>query len=303
MRSLAYAPRFSTTSQGILWMVAASFWFSIMAVTVRYLSTKMPAFEMVFFRNFGCVIMLLPWIIQHRAAIFTTQRQWKLYIYRALTGVTGMCMFFYALSLMPLTEAIALTFTVPLITTLLAVLWLGERIGIHRILAILFGFLGVLVILRPGAGVMHYASFLILATTSMWSISNILIKKLTATEPTMVIVCTMMLLMAPMAAPMAISVWETPTLELLLWCLWLGFVTNQAQFSMTKAYSKADMSAVQPFDFMRLIFTTILAYFLFNEVLDAPTAIGALMIFCSSFYIMQRTRKEEKKVIVSKPIG
>lgn len=284
-------------TQGILWMICACFWFAMMATLIRYISTDMPPFEMVFFRNLFSVIWILPWVYKFGIRNIRTKRL-KLYGYRTISGVAGMTMLFTALSIIPLTDAVALTFTVPIFTTILAIMFLGEKVGIHRWIAILIGFLGVLVILRPGSGTFQYASLLVIATTLCWSFSNIFVKKLTRTDKPKVIVFIMMVLMTPLSLPLALYVWQTPTLDQLLWLALLGWISNQAQFAMTHAYSKADMSVVLPFDFSRLIFISGLAYIFFGEVIDIWTGLGATIILASSVYVAKKEKEHKKKIPV-----
>jgi drug/metabolite transporter (DMT)-like permease len=276
--------------QGIAYMLSACFWFSIMAVLVRHLSQSVEPFVMVLFRNIGSLLFMLPWAMRYGVKnIHTTQP--KLYFMRAISAIIGMGALFYGLSLMRLTDAIALTFTTPLITTLLAILFLKETVGYHRWIALLIGFAGVLVIIRPGGDAFQLASVFILVTASCWATSNILVKKLTASDHHKVIVFIMMVIMVPLSIPLAIMQWHAVTLEQVSWMVLLGFVANQAQASMTYAYSKMDISVVQPFDFSRLVFISILAYFIFDEVLSLWTLLGASIIFGSSMYVIYRRRK------------
>jgi len=211
-----------------------------------------------------------------------------------------MSAFFYSISIIPLTDAIALTFAVPLITTFLASIFLGEKVGIHRWMALFIGFLGVIVIVRPGHSGFQSASLIVLVATISWSISNILIKKLSHTDHPRAMVFIMMLIMTPLTLPGALYVWQPPHINEIMWLILLGLFTNEAQFCMNKAYKNSEMSVVMPLDFSRLIFTTIFAYLFFAEIIDIWTLLGSLIIFSSSIYIanrearMRRRRKTEE---------
>lgn len=289
----AYISSHSYETQAVMLMLVACFWFSVMAILIRYISFDLPPFEMVFFRNLFSVVCITPWIWKMGFKNLRSTR-WDLYSYRAISGVAGMTMLFYALSIIPLTDAISLTFTVPLITTLLAIIFLGEKVSYKQWVAILTGFLGVMVILRPNGGEFNYAYLLVIITTFSWSASNIFIKKLTITDNPKLIVILMTLIMTPLSLPMALTVWQAPTVEQLGLLFALGWVSNQAQITMTKAYSKADMNIVLPFDFSRLVFITTFAYFFFGEVIDAMTVVGACIIFMSSLYIVKIKKKTSK---------
>lgn len=289
--------KLSNEMQGILLMLKACFWFAIMASIIRHVSQTMPPFEMVFFRNVFSVVCILPWAWKFGFKNIRTKRI-KLYLMRTISGVAGMTMLFYSISIIPLTQTIALTFTVPIFTTILAIFFLNERVGWHRWAAIIVGFIGVLIIVRPGAEAFHYGSLLVIATTCCWSVSNILVKKLTDTDDSKTIVFLMMLFMTPFSLPLALTVWQAPTLIEICWLFALGWISNQAQFAMTSAYSKTDINVVLPFDFSRLVFISIIAYIFFGEIIDIYTAIGAFIIFASSVYVARVERRRRKKILI-----
>jgi drug/metabolite transporter (DMT)-like permease len=278
---------YSEKTQSILFMISGTLWFSIMTAIVRYLSDEMDVMEIAFFRNAFALFFMVPWLLQAGVGSIGTSKLW-LYGWRGLNGMVAMVLWFTALQKLPLPEAVSLSFTTPLFTTLAAMIFLHEKVGIHRWAALLAGFAGTVFILRPGMENFNQASLLVLAATVLWSVSNILIKQLTRTESPHTIVFYMTLMMTPVSLPMALLHWKTPDLRQILWLVALAAVANLAQISISKAYSKADMSVVQPFDFMRLIFVSLIAYFAFNEVLDLQTLLGALIIVGSTVYISHR---------------
>lgn len=285
--------------QGILHMITACFWFALMATMIRHVSQTMPPFEMVFFRNLFSVIIALPWAYKIGFKNIKTTR-WSLYIYRTISGVIAMSMLFYSISIIPLTDAIALTFVVPISSTILAIIFLKEKVDMYRWMAIGIGFIGVLFILRPGGDSFHYASLFVLVTAICWSVSNILVKKLTNTDDAKTIVFIAMVMMTPFSLPLAIPSWQEPTFTEILWLIALGWTSNQAQISMAHAYSKSDINVVLPFDFSRLVFITIFAYVFFSEVIDKWTAIGAIIIFTSSVYVARKEKNRRmKKALVN----
>jgi drug/metabolite transporter (DMT)-like permease len=281
--------------QGILWMVYASFWFAVMTTIIRHLSTELGTFQMVFLRNILCVTLMLPWFITVGHQHMHPKQPWKLYGYRSLSGLLGMWGIFYAIRYIPLTEAIALTFTVPLFTTIMAMLFLKEKVDYHRWIGIIIGFVGVLVILRPGSSSFQIAALLVIGAAFTWSISNILVKKITSSDPPKIILFIMMLIMTPLALPTALIDWQPLDVNNLLWVLALAFVTNQAQGALIYAYRATDINIVMPYDFSRLVFITILAYLLFDEIIDLPALMGALIIFGSSIYVVHRETAEARK--------
>ncbi len=284
----------SPEAKSILWMLCSCFLSAVMASITKHVSESMPPLEMVFFRNLFAVAATLPWALSHGIPHLKSAN-YRLYFSRSLSSLFAMSLFFYSLSIIPLTDAIALTFAVPLITTLFAAMFLGEKVGLHRWMALAIGFAGVLIILRPGQNSFQYASLLVLASAFAWSVSNILIKKLSHTDHPRAMVFIMMLFMTPMTLPGALLVWQEPTIIQLLWLALLGITTNESQFCMNKAYKGVEMSVIMPFDFSRLIFTSILAYLFFAEIIDIWTLFGSIVIFSSSMYVARREYNIRKR--------
>lgn len=284
----------SAPFKGVLWFCFGALCFACMTTIVRHLADGgIHPFVMILFRNVLGLTILTPWIIKHKQAIVNTTKI-KLHIWRGVNGFVGMVLFFYGLSLLPVTEAIALSYTVPLFTTIAAIVWLKEIVDRPRWIALIIGFVGVLVILRPGFDTFNSAAFYVIGATCSWSISNIIIKKLTRTEHPTVVVFYMTSIMIPLSLVLAIPVFDMPSTEQLIWLLALGCTSVLAQYSITHAYGFSDVSFLQPFDFSRLIFVSIIAFFAFQEIIDIVTLIGAIVIFASSVYI---TKYERKKVI------
>ncbi len=157
-------------------MLCSCFLSSVTVIITKHVVLSMPPLEVVFFRNFFAMAAMLPWAFIHGIPHIKAAK-FRLYFLRSLVSLFAMSMFFYAISIVPLTDVIALTFTVPLLTTLFASIFLAEKVGLQRWLALLAGFAGVIVILRPGYSSFQYAYLMVLAATVAWSVSNILIKK------------------------------------------------------------------------------------------------------------------------------
>ena len=297
-RITAYIKSHNQEMQGIFWMLYASLWFAIMASIVKYLTIEMEPFMVVFFRSLFAMVCILPGLYKYGFSNIKTNHI-KYYYTRAFTGTVGMVLIFVAIAKLPITSVTALTFTVPLITSIIAVIHLNEKLRKHNVIALLVGLIGILVILRPGTDTFQIYSLLVLGAASCWSISNILIKKLTKTDDPQVIVYLMIIIMAIFSLPVALLKWETPNIEQLIVLFLLGFVSNQAQFSLAHSYSKADMGTVLPFDYSRLVFISIIAYVFFNEIIDTYTIIGSIFIFFSGLYIVKHQKKKAAPVIDS----
>lgn len=293
-----YLNSHSSEMQGILWIIIACFWFASMTSIIRYLTDSLPPFVIIFFRNcFAIVCILLPAYKFGFSNIRT--KQWKAYSVYVTSGLLGMMCIFYAISEMPLTEVTALTFAVPLITAIFAVLFLKEKIPANSWIAMIIGFIGIMIILQPGTETFQFTSLIVLTATCFWATSNILIKKLTKTDKSQTIVFIMVIMCAPLSLPGALLTWQTPSYNELAWLFLLGWVSYQAQLCMTHAYSKTDINIVMPFDFCRLIFITIMSYIFFKEVIDVYTIIGAIFIFSGAIYIVKKNKRRNKAIVQS----
>lgn len=280
--------------QGISWMLASCFFFALMAVQVRYLSATFNPFPMVFFRNVFALLIITPVLIHAGPSTFYTARL-KEHFWRGGFGVVGMLLCMLGFAAIPTTHAVALSFTAPLFTTIAAMVFLKETVGIHRWLALLVGFCGTLIILRPGVGVFDYMSLLMIAATSVWAISGVLVKRLSETEHPRTMVFYLTLLSIPLSFPMLLVHPQLPNWHEVMQFIALGAVSNLGQYCMFHAYGRTDVTIVLPFDFSRLIFVTILSYFMFGEILDVWTAVGSIIIVFSSVYISRREAWRRRK--------
>ncbi len=275
-------------------MTAAALCFSVMNVFVRLAAEELHPMEVAFFRNFFALLFMLPWLARAGFGALRTKRI-KLHLLRALFALATMITWFSALALLPLGEAVALNFTVPLFATAGAALVLGEVVRARRWTAAVVGFVGTLIILRPGFAEMTPAMALpILAAVSM-ACASLTVKSLSRTERPSTIVLYMTLFLTPLSLIPALFVWQWPSLETLGFLIGLGGTGTAAHLLMTIAFSKADASAVVPFDYARLPFVAVIAFFLFGEVPDLWTWLGAAVIAASAIYIAHREARVAKQ--------
>ena len=240
-------------------MLGAMILFSTMGVFIKLASSQLHPLEVVFFRNFLALFFLTPWIFHQRATVLKSNRK-KLYTLRAVFNVVGMAAGFTALTLIPLAEATALSFTAPLFATLGAVLILGEIVRQRRIIAIFFGFVGMLIILRPGIEAVSPGALLAIANAITIAITVLIVKKLTTTEKPITIVAYMALLQTPMALIPALFYWEWPSLITWTWLFCLAGAGTIGHLMYTKAIQLAEVSQLQPIDFVRLPIIALFGY-------------------------------------------
>ena len=268
-------------------MLGAMILFSTMGVFIKLSSSQLHPLEVVFFRNFLALFFLTPWIFHQRATVFKSNRK-KLYTLRAVFNVVGMAAGFTALTLIPLAEATALSFTAPLFATLGAALILGEIVRQRRIIAIFFGFVGMLIILRPGIEAISPGALLAIANAITIAITVLIVKKLTTTEKPITIVAYMALLQTPMALIPALFYWEWPSLITWTWLFCLAGAGTIGHLMYTKAIQLAEVSQLQPIDFVRLPIIALFGYIVFAEQPNIWVWIGGAVIFLSTAYVTHR---------------
>ncbi len=278
----------SSKSQGILWAIITCFLVSVMVAIVRHLSADFHPFQIVMMRNFFALVFLLPFIIKNIDTVVKTKHM-KMHFVRGLVGLIGMLMWFYTITLIPLSEAVAITFIVPITTTIAAILFLKEKVDNKIWISLVIGLIGVLIIIRPGFRELKPAYLLALLIPFVWSTSNIFIKKMVATEKPETITLYLSFVVFILSIPIAAPYLKPIPFADLIWFLLLGLISNASYIANAICYSKTEVSAVQPFDFTRLVFTSIIAYFAFGEKMELATFIGALVIVVGSLIVAAKS--------------
>ena len=271
-----------------LLMVAAAAVTSVQGLLIRVAADSgIHAFEVAFFRSFfGFVAMAV-------VVLATIRRVPRVAALRPLGGsslfhLMAMLSFFYGMAMMPLAESAALTFPAPLFGTLAAALFLGERVHARRWIAILVGFLGVLVVLRPGMVPVGIGPALVLFSTVAFAGVTVLVKRMTATEATTSVVFYQSLFVSLLTLPAALPVWTTPGPAMFGWLALMGTLSTVGWLCFTRAFALADASALLPLEFTRLPFVALLGYLVFGEVPDIWVWVGAAVIFASGLAIAHR---------------
>ena len=282
-----------STLRGALYMVAAAVFFSVMIASIRHISAQVHAFEVVFFRNLFGFIVIVPILVRGGGLRFlhTDSGNLKLYAIRGGLAVTSMLMWFYAIGVTPLAEAVSLSFTAPLFTVVAAIIFLGEKAGPRRWLGTFVGFAGAMLVLRPGFDEVTLAQVLLLASSALVAASLLIIKVLARTEPSERIVAYMIIVLAPLSLVPALFVWEWPNLAQLFWLAVIGTAGTMGHVMLTRSLSVADVTAVMPYDFLRLPFVAFIAFIAFEEVPDTWAWLGGATIFASTFYVARREAK------------
>ena len=269
-------------------MLAACLCFSMNSVFVRYAAEDVHPFEAAFFRNcFAIGFALLLVLPKDGIGVFRTSRPGLLFV-RAVVNTVAMLTWFYSVPLIPLSDLTALGFTAPLWATVLAAIFLGEKIRLRRWTAICFGFVGALIIIQPGFKELHWATYLVLASSACWGLTVIIVRKMTSTERPNTILIYQSVMMSALALGPAIYFWEPPTAQAWLAMLILGALSASAHWCHVRAYSMQEVAALQPLDFTRLPIIAVAAYLLFGEVAGTEVWLGAAVVFGAGLYISYR---------------
>ena len=264
--------------RAMLLMLVASMASGGMGATIRYLGQTLHAFEVSFFRCIFGFIALLPFMIRSGIPSLRTTR-FGMHALRGTLTAIEMLLNFLGLSLTPLAKAVAIGFSSPLFAALLAMLFLGEAVRMRRIGTLVVGFIGTLVVLRPGAVTIDAGSLALIGYAFFWGWAMVVIKSVARTESTMVATIYMYLFTTPLTFLAALPFWRTPTPDELGWLVVLGILGSASALAFAQALKDADITAILPLDFMRLMWASVLGFLVFSEIPEIWTWIGGAMIF------------------------
>jgi drug/metabolite transporter (DMT)-like permease len=288
--------------RAVLLMLASTLMFGTMAAVIRLASEQLHPFEIAFFRNLFGFMFALPLLLRHGPSLLHT-RKLPLYLLRCAIGIVSMLAGFWAIVNLPLAQAISLSYSTPLFVTIGAVLVLGEVVRARRWTAVLVGFLGVLVIVRPGGDGFSLGTLVALLAAAMSASVAISIKLLSRTEKPDAIVLYTTLLWIPMSLVPALFYWEWPRGITWLWIVLAGFFGTAGHMLWTRALKLADASLLTPISFVQVAIVAVYGYFLFGEVLDRWTLLGAAIIFASNIYIARRETLLARRAVTDPDIG
>lgn len=288
--------------QAVGLMVCSAAMFACMAVMIRLASKELHAFEIAFFRNLFGFVFALPLLAHHGLGILKTDKQ-HLYIGRCLIGIVSMLCGFYAIVHLPLAKAVTISYSTPLFVTILAVLFLGEVVRARRWTAVGLGFIGVMVIMRPGAESFDANTLVALTAAVLSAIVAISIKVLSRTEKPDAIVLWTTMLWVPMSLVPALFVWAWPTGWTWAWIIAAGFFGTTGHMFWTRALKRGDASMLTPISFMQVPFVAALAWWLFDETVTGWTAAGAAIIFGANAYIAHREARVASRAVTDTDIS
>lgn len=282
--------------RGALWMLASALGFTVMTTLIKFLGPDYPAALQTFYRQAAGLLVLAPLILRDWRGAFHTTRPGILF-FRSAVGTLAMIFSFYAFQKLPLAEANALSFTRTLWLVPLAVFVLREKTGPLRIGAALVGFLGVLVMLQPGAvghgfGLGQMAA---LASAAMFAMTITGMKVMTRDHSPLTLLVWSAVLGLIFSIPPALFVWRWPEPFDLMLLAAMGVFGTITQGCYIKGMQIGDAGAMAPIDYSRLVFTAATGFFIFQEIPTAATIAGAVIVVASTLFITFREQQLVKQ--------
>jgi drug/metabolite transporter (DMT)-like permease len=276
--------------RGVLWAALSGLLFTILNAMMRRLVVgpdALPPMVTGFWRYGFGALAVTPWLLTVGRAAWHTSQPFN-HVVRSFIHATGFAVWFYALPLIPIAETTALGFTTPLFITIGAALFLGEKVGIRRVGAVIIGFVGTLIIIRPGFVTLSEGSLLMLATAPLFAASNLMAKAIAGRDSiTAIVGWQSAVITACLLAP-ALYSWQWPTLGQFMLLALGGVMGTTAHLCLSQSYRVADITATQPIGFLQLVWATMLGFLMFGDHPDLWTWIGAAVIFIANMYISHR---------------
>ena len=282
---LKYFLRLPNKSASIILMIISGFCFVIMHSSAKYLAAEIHIFEIVFLRCALVAIVLLPFIFKEGINSITTKQPLN-QIYRILTNSIAILLFFYGLSITPISTVTALNFTAPIFATILAIIFLKEKLNTLRLIALALGFVGVLIILKPNVS-MNLGGFFILLSAFSWSVSLIFIKELTKTDSAVTISLYAGVGMIPATFLAAFPYLQLLNITQMLIILFIAISGTLAQTLLNSALKREELSFLLPLDFLKLVWSILLGIAIFEENNSISLWLGGLFIIGASTLVVR----------------
>ncbi|SHF80962.1 EamA-like transporter family protein [Litoreibacter ascidiaceicola] len=272
---------------GVIWMLVTGVMFVAVTAIVKYVGSELPAAEAAFLRYLLGLVFLIPMIGPIRRAKLTP-RALKLFGFRGVVHTLGVTLWFYAMTQISIAEVTAMNYLAPVYVTIGAAFFLGEKLALRRILAVVAALVGAMVILRPGFRELSPGHFAMLITAVMFA-GSYLTAKVMADEVSPAVVVGMLSITVTIGlAPLAAMVWVTPTLEQLGWMFLLACFATAGHYSMTLAFQAAPVTVTQPVTFLQLFWAVLLGALVFDEAIDGWVIFGGLIILAAVSFITWR---------------
>lgn len=273
----------TSTPKAALWMVGALVSFLTMGISGRELSAELTTAQILTYRSFVGLLIISAILSRMGWGQVKTQQP-GLQAFRNAVHLFGQYGWFAGIAALPLAKVFAIEFTVPLWTALIAPFFLGEKLTLRRFFAVAIGFVGILIILRPGLVPISGVSLLVLAAAVGYALAHMSTKKLTRTDTALAILFFMTVTQFPVVLGISLyEGWVWPSVALWPWVAVVGITALSAHYCLTNALKVADAIVVVPMDFLRVPAVAVVGLLVYGEVLDVYVLLGALVIFAGNF--------------------
>ena len=266
-----------------------------MGTFIKLAQEELNVFTTGFLRFFFGFLIITPYILKTKFEVFSTKNL-KIHILRSTLNLPAMLLGFAALAMLPLEKMTAIHFIVPIIVTILAVIFLKEKIYLYRSIALVMGFLGMLIILRPGIIDISIGIYMALISSLIWSVVIILTKKVSKDDSAITILSHQYVYMSLFSFPLVIYFWDQPSLKTIIFILCAAMSGTILHIALNHAYKLVDVTMTQPYSFLGLVVSSIIGYFVFSDKPDFYTWLGASVIFCGVILISYRELQLNKEI-------
>ena len=266
-----------------------------MGTFIKLAQEELNVFTTGFLRFFFGFLIIFPYILKTKFEVFNTKNL-KIHILRSALNLPAMLLGFAALAMLPLEKMTAIHFIVPIIVTILAVIFLKEKIYLYRSIALVMGFLGMLIILRPGIIDISIGIYMALISSLIWSVVIILTKKVSKDDSAITILSHQYVYMSLFSFPLVIYFWDQPSLKTIIFILCAAMSGTILHIALNHAYKLVDVTMTQPYSFLGLVVSSIIGYFVFSDKPDFYTWLGASVIFCGVLLISYRELQLNKEI-------
>lgn len=281
-----YRPAASTWA-GIGWMLLTGLMFVAVTGIVRYIGSDVPAAEAAFIRYAFGVLLMSPFLLKYfRRGM--SRKSLGVFSLRGLVHALGVILWFYAMARIPIAEVTAIGYTSPIYIAIGAAIFFGEKLAARRIVAVLAGFVGAMIILRPGLQEISIGQMAQVLSAPLFAVSYLIAKGLSARESPTLVVAMLSVFVTIGIAPFAIWSWQTPSLHDVAWLALVACFATAGHFTMTKALAAAPLMVTQPVTFLQLVWATLLGALAFGEAVDGFVLLGGGVIIASVSFISYR---------------
>jgi drug/metabolite transporter (DMT)-like permease len=287
---------------GMICILIATFCFSSTNAIIRAASATLPPAEISFFRSLFGVLLQLPILLWFGLGSLKTERL-HLHAARGVLHAVSMILWFVALSMVSLSMAAALEFAAPIMTTIIAILFLGEVARVRRLTALAVGILGVLIVVRPGIAEVSWGEILVLLSVTLWAGCQLIIRELGRTDSAFAQGFYTVLIFVPITGLAAMPVWVWPTMDDIMLTLTIAASSTVGIWFYGEAFRRAEMTAILPLEATKLLWAVIYGLVFFNEAPELLTLLGGFVIFAAAAYITVREAQLARQSVVAPLTG